>query len=69
MKFVEIRFTPEAKQAWRWLQTWLIAVLSCAPLAYEAFGQLQDLIPPMWFRAGMALLGFLTIVNMVRRKT
>lgn len=61
-------FSHEWRQAWRWLQTWLIAALSVAPLLYDQFALLQDYVPAMWFKGGMAVLGTLTLINTVRKK-
>lgn len=63
-----MKLSAEWKQAWRWLQTWLIAALSVAPLLYDQLGLLQDYLPAPYFKAGMAVLGVLTIVNNVRKK-
>jgi hypothetical protein len=63
-----LKLTEEWRHAWKWLQTWLIAILSAAPLLYDQFGSLQDLLPPGWFKVGMAVLGILTLVNNVRKK-
>ena len=70
MKFLllEIRLTSEAKQAWRWLQTWLVAALAVAPFAYDMLAPLQDLIPWPWFKGVIGAIGVLALVNMVRRK-
>lgn len=63
-----LKLADEWRQAWRWLQTWLIAALSIAPLLYDQFALLQDFIPTPWFKGGMAVLGGLTLINTVRKK-
>ena len=63
-----MKLADEWKHAWKWLQTWLITALSVAPLAYDQLQGLQDVLPPAWFKAGMAILGVLTLVNNVRKK-
>lgn len=66
---VPMKLTDEWRSAWRWLQTWLIAILSAAPLLYDQLSALQDVLPPAWFKGGMAVLGVLTLINTVRKKT
>lgn len=63
-----LKLADEWKQAWKWLQTWLITILSVAPLAYDQLATLQDVLPPTWFKVGMAVLGILTLINNVRKK-
>jgi hypothetical protein len=63
-----VRLADEWKQAWKWLQTWLIAALSVSPLLYDQFSALQDVIPAPTFKIGMAVLGVLTLINNVRKK-
>lgn len=64
-----MKLADEWRHAWKWLQTWLITALSVAPLAYDQLAALQDVIPATWFRAGMAVLGVLTLINNVRKKS
>lgn len=64
----QMKLADEWRSAWRWLQTWLIAALSVAPLVYDQMGPLQDVLPPAWFKAAMAVLGVLTLINNVRKK-
>lgn len=61
--------TSEWKEAWKWLQTWLVATLSVAPLLYDQLALLQDVIPATTFKIAMAVLGVLTLINTVRKKT
>lgn len=68
MKLIEIRFSPEAKNAWRWLQTYLIAALGAAPTLYDQLPAVQEYLSPAWFKAAMGVLGFLTLVNHLRTK-
>ena len=68
MKFIEIKLSPEAKHAWKWLQTWLIAALAIAPTAYDQLQAVQDYLPPAAFKSAMGVLGFLTLVNHLRTK-
>lgn len=68
MKFIEIRLSPEAKHAWKWLQTYLIAALTIAPTLYDQLQAVQDYIPPTAFKIAMGVLGFLTLVNHMRAK-
>jgi len=63
-----VKLADEWRHAWKWLQTWLIAALSVAPLLYDQFALLQDYIPAPWFKVGMAILGVLTLINNVRKK-
>jgi hypothetical protein len=63
-----MKLADEWRSAWRWLQTWLIAALSIAPLLYDQLATLQDVLPPTWFKTGMAVLGILTLINNVRKK-
>lgn len=63
-----MKLATEWKQAWKWLQTWLIAALSVAPLLYDQLQGMQAVLPPTWFKGCMALLGILTIINNVRKK-
>ena len=68
MKFIEIRLSPEARHAWRWLQTYLIAALTLAPTLYDNLQAVQDYIPPAWFKVAMGVLGFMTLLNHMRAK-
>lgn len=61
-------FADEWRHAWKWLQTWLLAVLTVAPLAYDQLALLQEYLPATWFKVGMAVLGILTLINTVRKK-
>lgn len=63
-----MKLADEWRSAWRWLQTWLIAALSVAPLLYDQFAQLQAYIPATYFKVGMAVLGALTLINTIRKK-
>lgn len=59
----------EWRQAWRWLQVQLGAVIALAPEVYNALDQVQDAVPPSLFRHAMAVLGVLVIINSLRRKS
>lgn len=63
-----MKLADEWRSAWRWLTTWLITVLSFAPLIYDQLSTLQAYLPPGWFKGSMAVLGVLTIINNVRKK-
>jgi hypothetical protein len=63
-----VKLADEWRQAWKWLQTWLIAALGIAPLLYDQLASLQDVLPPTWFKSAMAVLGILTLINNVRKK-
>jgi hypothetical protein len=63
-----VKLADEWRHAWKWLQTWLIAALSIAPLLYDQLASLQDVIPAPYFKFSMAVLGVLTLVNNVRKK-
>jgi hypothetical protein len=63
-----MKLADEWRSACKWLSTWLIAVLSIAPLLYDQLATLQDVLPPTWFKVGMAVLGVLTLINNVRKK-
>lgn len=64
-----MKLADEWRSAWKWLQTWLLAVLTIAPLLYDQLSMLQDVLPATWFKVGMAVLGILTLINNVRKKT
>lgn len=64
-----MKLADEWRSAWKWLQTWLVATLSIAPLLYDQLAPLQDSIPSKWFKVCMAILGALTIANTMRKKT
>ena len=68
MKFIEIRFSPEAKHAYKWLQPYLIAALTAAPTAYDQLGAVQEYVSPGLFKVAMWVLGVLTLVNHLRAK-
>lgn len=63
-----MKLADEWRHAWKWLQTWLIAALSVAPLLYDQLQGMQEVLPPTWFKGGMAILGVLTLINNVRKK-
>lgn len=58
----------EWRQAWRWFQVQLGALIAIAPELYNSVESLQDVIPMNVFRHTMALLGVLVIINSVRKK-
>lgn len=64
-----MKLADEWRHFWKWSQTWLITLISVAPLLYEQLEQMQALIPAPWFKTGMILLGVMTIANNVRKKT
>lgn len=63
-----MKLADEWREAWKWLQTWLIAALGIAPLLYDQMAPLQEVLPPAWFKAAMGVLAALTVINNVRKK-
>lgn len=64
-----MKLADEWRHAWKWGQTWLIATVTMAPVLYDQLAPLQDNIPAAWFKVFIGLLGFLTIINNVRKKS
>jgi uncharacterized membrane protein YfcA len=61
--------TDEWRNAWKWLNVQLAALLVAAPILYAQLESLQAYIPPKWFRYGIALLALLIAINTLRKKT
>ena len=56
------------KDAWKWLQTQLGAMICIAPELYNQADVIQSFVPPAMFRHVMALLGLLVVINSIRKK-
>lgn len=68
MSWVTIKFSPEAKNFWRWLHTWLGVAAAGAPLAYEHLDALQGFVSARamsYITAGLVLL---MVYNTMRSK-
>lgn len=63
-----IRLHPQWSEAWNWMSTWIVAILTAAPVLYTYWQPLQAYLPARWFAAGMLCIGVLGILNIVRLK-
>lgn len=58
----------EWRQAWKWLNVQLGAVLAIAPELYEQVKAMGDYLSPSTFHHAMAFLGVVVILNTIKKK-
>ena len=68
MNWAEKYLIAEWQKAWKWFQVQLGALIVIAPELYNAFDQIQEVLPAAVFRHLMAVLGVLVVINSVRKK-
>ena len=64
-----MKLADEWRQAWKWLNVQLGAVIAVAPLIYEQTKEIfNGMLSPTAFNHVMSLMGVLVILNTVKKK-
>jgi hypothetical protein len=64
-----MKLVDDAKQWWRWLSTWLLAMNGTFIIAYENIQPLKDYIPDKWFHGIVGALLILTFLGRVVKQS
>jgi len=68
MSWVTIKFSPEAKHAWKWFHTWLVVIAGGAPFVYENIDAINGALPPSALKWLNLILMALMAYNAMRSK-
>lgn len=68
MSWVTVKFSPEAKNAWKWIHTWLAVIAGSAPFVYENIDAVQSYVPAGYLKWVNVLLVILMAYNTMRAK-
>lgn len=68
MRFVTVKFSPEAKHVFKWVHTWLGMAAAAAPLAYENMDTVKEFVNPHAVPYITAALVLVMVINTMRAK-